>query len=169
MSLRSFHHQCFHTYISLLKFSVFLGFKSLFTYLILDQVKGDFCLKEKKISWRETNFPPVILCIDLLQKTFSKPGSVTSNLEYDVFVKKMWRHIFSSPSLTQIQVQVLGTFRLGMTLTIKCVLLCFIIRSRGHSLNQGTSERIVYLFVCLGFEDPSNHWTKRMANTRWAT
>jgi len=25
------------------------------------------------------------------------------------------------------------------------------------------------LFVCLGFEDPSNHWTKRMANTRWAT
>jgi len=24
----------------------------------------------------------------------------------------------------------------------------------------------VCLFVCLGFEDPSNHWTKRMANTQ---
>jgi len=27
----------------------------------------------------------------------------------------------------------------------------------------------VCLFVCLGFEDPSNHWTKLMANTRLAT
>jgi len=25
------------------------------------------------------------------------------------------------------------------------------------------------LFVCLGFEDPSNHWTKRMVNTRLTT
>jgi len=31
-------------------------------------------------------------------------------------VTKMWRHIISSPSLTQTQVQVLGKFRLGTTL-----------------------------------------------------
>ena len=26
-----------------------------------------------------------------------------------------------------------------------------------------------FFFVCLGFEDPSNHWTKRMVNTRLTT
>jgi len=34
------------------------------------------------------------------------------------FVTKMWRHMFSSPSLTQIQVQVLRKFRLEKTLKL---------------------------------------------------
>jgi len=29
-----------------------------------------------------------------------------------------------------------------------------------------TVAEFVCLFVCLGFEDPSNHWTKRMANKK---
>jgi len=32
-----------------------------------------------------------------------------------------------------------------------------------------THMHAVWLFVLLGFEDPSNHWTKRMVNTRLAT
>jgi len=33
----------------------------------------------------------------------------------------------------------------------------------GVAFMEGT---FVCLFLCLGFEDPSNHWTKRMANTQ---
>ena len=37
-------------------------------------------------------------------------------------------------------------------------------------LNLSTCSKVfVVLFVCLGFEDPSNHWTKRITNIRRPT
>ena len=60
----------------------------------------------------------IVTFLEVLKKTVSKPGSVTSNLECDEMwrkcdenVTKMWRHIISSPSLTRTQGQVLGKFR----------------------------------------------------------
>jgi len=38
-----------------------------------------------------------------------------------------------------------------------------------NCFNPDFVRLFVCLFVCLGFEDPSNHWTKRITNIRLAT
>ena len=60
----------------------------------------------------------IVTFFEVLKKTFFETWQHYTEPGMWHFVTKIWRHIFSSPSLTQSQVKVLGKLRLAMTLSV---------------------------------------------------
>ena len=72
---------------------------------------------------------------------------------------KMWRHIISSPSLTQTQVQVLGKFRLGTTF------ICIRIYTNKRWIEQNTHGKEQIILNCNKF----NVWFWHLIDYVWIT